>query len=84
MGIVIISEHQFHMLAERYKLSPTQRVMVRYMLGGVYEDRDLATIMGVRPSTLRAQFDRIYRKMHVRSRIAVLYEFVAEAKLISP
>ena len=81
---MVISEHQFHMLAERYKLSPTQRVMVRYVLSGVCEDRDLAPIMGVRPLTLRVQFDRIFRKMHVRSRIGVLYEFVAEAKLISP
>ena len=61
-----------------------QWVMVRYVLGGVYEDRDRAQIIGIRPSAVRVQFDRIFRKMHVRSRIAGLYEFVAEAKPVRP
>ncbi|MCK4291995.1 MAG: hypothetical protein KAY65_02265 [Planctomycetes bacterium] len=81
---MLISEHQFYLLAERYKLSPTQKVLVRNLLKGVFNDRDMACAMGIAEGTVHAQLGRISKKMHTGSRAGILYEFISEAKSISP
>jgi DNA-binding NarL/FixJ family response regulator len=79
---MVIAKRKFFLLAERYVLSPRQRKLVRYLLSGRLEDRELAAAMGVARSTIQEQFNRIFKKMHARSRIEILYKFVSEAKLI--
>jgi DNA-binding CsgD family transcriptional regulator len=81
---VVISEHQFYLLAERYKLSPTQRKIVHYLLSGIHEADDLARIFSVAPSTVQNQFFRVFKKMHLASKTDVLYRFVSDAKSIDP
>ena len=80
---VLISEREFFLLAERYGLSPRQRELVRHLLYGRLQDRELAVLMGVARSTIQEQFNRIFKKMHARSRTEVLHKFVSDAQLIN-
>ncbi|MBL7154094.1 MAG: hypothetical protein ISS79_10270 [Phycisphaerae bacterium] len=82
--IVVISERQFNLLAEEYKLSPTQRKLVRKLLGGLTEDRELTDAMNISRENVSCQFGRIFKKMHVRSRAQVLYTFISDAKSTDP
>jgi len=80
---VVIAEREFFILAERYGLSPRQRELVRHILSGRLEDRELTALMGVARSTVQEQFNRIFKKMHACSRTEVLLKFVSEAQLIN-
>jgi DNA-binding CsgD family transcriptional regulator len=80
---MVITEREFFLLAERYGLSPRQRELVRHLLSGRLEDRQLAALMGVARSTIQEQFNRIFKKMHARSRTEVMHKFVSEAQLIN-
>ena len=81
---MIISQHQFYMVAENYRLSPRQKQIVRYLLSGVLTDRELAKRMRTAVGTVDKQLLRICTKMHASSRAEVLYRFVREAGQISP
>ena len=81
---MLISERQFDLLAAEYTLSPTQRRLVRKLLGGLTEDRELMRAMKISRENISCQFGRIFKKMHVRSRTQVLYTFVSDAKSIGP
>jgi len=80
---MVIAECEFFLLAERYGLSPRQRDLVRHLLSSRLEDLELTAMMGVARSTIQEQFNRIFKKMHARSRTEVLHKFVSEAQLIS-
>ncbi len=80
---MVISEHQFYMVAEHYKLSPKQKQIAHYLLSGVLTDRELAKRMRTAVGTVDKQLLRIFTKMHACSRAEVLYRFVCEAKQIS-
>jgi len=81
---MVISEHQFYMVAEHNKLSPRQKQIARYLLSGVLTDRELARRMRTAVGTVDKQLLRIFTKMHAGSRAEVLYRFVCEAKRIRP
>jgi len=81
---MVVSEHQFYMVAEHYKLSPRQKQIVRYLLSGVLTDRELARRMRTAVGTVDKQLLRIFTKMHACSRAEVLYRFVREARRVSP
>ncbi len=77
---MIIGEHEFYLLCERYTLSPRQRQIVAAMLDGALHQKDPARIRGINPRTLASQLYRINKKMHNGSMIEILYTFVSEAK----
>ena len=79
---MLISERQFYLLSERYKLSPTQRKLVRHMLCGVVRDHDVAPLLKSSARTIPVHWERIFKKMHLSARAEVLYRFVADAKTI--
>ena len=64
---MVIAERQFDMLAEQYKLSPRQKEIVRYLLGGVLTDREIAKRMRTAGGTVDKQLLRICTKMHART-----------------
>jgi len=80
---MVITEREFFLLVERYGLSPRQRELVGHLLCGRLEDRELAGLMGVARSTVQEQFNRIFKKMHARSRTEIMHKFVSEAQLIN-
>ena len=84
VGLMVVSEHRFYMLAEHYKLSPRQKQIARYLLSGVLTDRELARRMRTAVGTVDKQLLRIFTKMHACSRAEVLYRFVCEARRTSP
>lgn len=81
---MLISERRFYLLCEGYRLSPTQRELVRHLLCGVVRDRDVAPLLRSSARTITVHWERIFKKMHLSTRAEVLHRFVAEAKGIDP
>jgi DNA-binding CsgD family transcriptional regulator len=80
---MVIGEHEFYLLCERYEISPRQRQIVAAMLDGALHQEDLARIPGINPRTLASQLYRTNKKMHNGSMMEILYTFVSEAKAMT-
>ena len=81
---MLISERQFYILCEEYKLSPTERRLARAMLNRKTTNRDLYEALGKDRETINTLLHRILRKTHSRNRAELVLRFWEDSLQVGP
>ncbi len=75
---VLLDSRQWSYVRRRYELTPRELEIAELVCRGLRNDR-IARDLKIRPGTVKAHVRNIYRKVKVRSKIAMLLRFVEEA-----
>jgi DNA-binding NarL/FixJ family response regulator len=75
---VLLDNRQWSYVGRRYELTPRELQIAELVCRGYRNDR-IARDLRIRPGTVKTHVRNIYRKVKVRSKIAMLLRFVNEA-----
>jgi len=76
--VVLISGRQWLYLQNRYNLTPRERQIAEFVCQGI-RNNDIAKKLGIKVGTAKTHIRNIYRKVQVKSKIAMLLKFVADS-----
>ena len=72
---MLISERQFHILCEEYKLSPMERRIAGLLLDGKTTDGELCDALGKSREMIATATHRILNKSFTRNRVEIILRF---------
>lgn len=75
---VLLDSRQWSYVRRRYELTPRELQIAELVCRGFRNDH-IARDLKIRPGTVKTHVRNIYRKVKVRSKIAMLLRFVNEA-----
>jgi DNA-binding NarL/FixJ family response regulator len=75
---VLLDGRQWSYVRRRYELTPREVQIAEMVCRGFRNDR-IARDLKIRPGTVKTHVRNIYRKVKVKSKIAMLLQFVNEA-----
>ncbi len=75
---VLLDGRQWSYVRRRYELTPREVQIAEMVCRGFRNDR-IARDLKIRPGTVKTHVRNIYRKVKVKSKIAMLLRFVTEA-----
>lgn len=75
---VLLDSRQWSYVRRRYELTPRELQIAELVCRGFRNDR-IARDLRIRPGTVKTHVRNIYRKVKVKSKIAMLLRFVNEA-----
>lgn len=76
---VLLSEKQWSYVQKRYDLTPREIQVAALVCRGL-QNGSIAHSLRIQPGTVKTHVKNIYRKVRVRSKIAMLLMFVEEAR----
>lgn len=79
---VLLDGRQWSYVRRRYELTPREVQIAEMVCRGFRNDR-IARDLKIRPGTVKTHVRNIYRKVKVKSKIAMLLRFVHEANGLS-
>ena len=80
---VALSKKQWLYVQNRYDLTPREREIAELICQGLRNSR-IAKVLHIRPGTVKTHTRNIYRKTRVESKIAMLLQFLNDARDLSP
>lgn len=81
--VILLNGKQWSYVQRRYELTPREREIAELICQGL-RNGSIAKRLRIRPGTVKTHIRNIYRKVHVKSKIAMLLTFVTDAIVISP
>jgi DNA-binding NarL/FixJ family response regulator len=76
---VLLSDKQWSYLQKRYELTPRELEVAALVCQGL-RNGSIARSLRIQPGTVKTHVKNIYRKVRVRSKIAMLLRFVEETR----
>lgn len=76
--VILINGKQWLYLQNRYSLTPRERQIAEFICQGI-RNNDIARKLGIKVGTTKTHIRNIYRKVQVKSKIAMLLKFVADS-----
>ena len=80
--IILLNERQWLYVQNRYNLTPRERQVAELVCKGL-QNGNIAKYLQIKPGTVKTHTRNIYRKVHVKSKIAMLLRFVTDSRDIS-
>ncbi|MFC1793116.1 response regulator transcription factor [Planctomycetota bacterium] len=80
--IILLNEKQWSYVQGRYNLTPRERQIAELVCKGL-RNGNIAKYLQIKPGTVKTHTRNIYRKVHVKSKIAMLLRFVTDARDLS-
>ncbi len=80
--IFLLNEKQWSYVQNRYNLTPRERQIAELVCKGL-RNGNIASFLQIKPGTVKTHTRNIYRKVHVKSKIAMLLRFVTDARDLS-
>ena len=80
--IILLDEKQWTYVQNRYNLTPRERQIAELVCKGL-RNGNIAKYLHIKPGTVKTHTRNIYRKVHVKSKIAMLLRFVTDARDLS-
>ena len=80
--IILLNEKQWSYVQSRYNLTPRERQIAELVCKGL-RNGNIAKYLHIKPGTVKTHTRNIYRKVHVKSKIAMLLRFVTDARDLS-
>jgi len=77
--VVLLNAKQWSFVQNRYNLTPREREIAELICQGLRNGR-IAKTLSIKPGTVKTHTRNIYRKVHVKSKIAMLLRFVTDAR----
>jgi DNA-binding NarL/FixJ family response regulator len=79
---LLLDGKQWMYVQNRYNLTPRERQIAELICQGL-RNGNIARSLSIRPGTVKTHTRNIYRKVQVKSKIAMLLRFVSEARELS-
>lgn len=76
--LVLLDGKQWSYVQNRYSLTPRERQIAELVCEGL-RNGNIASYLRIRPGTVKTHIRNIYRKVQVKSKIAMLLTFVTDA-----
>ena len=80
--VILLSEKQWSYVQNRYNLTPRERQIAELVCKGL-RNGNIAKFLHIKPGTVKTHTRNIYRKVHVKSKIAMLLRFVTDSRDLS-
>jgi DNA-binding NarL/FixJ family response regulator len=80
--VVLLNTKQWLYVQHRYDLTPRERQIAELICQGLRNGK-IAKYLRIQPGTVKTHIRNIYRKVHVKSKIAMLLRFIADTKELS-
>jgi DNA-binding NarL/FixJ family response regulator len=80
--IILLNEKQWKYVQNRYNLTPRERQIAELVCKGL-RNGNIAKYLRIKPGTVKTHTRNIYRKVHVKSKIAMLLRFVTDSRDLS-
>ena len=80
--IILLNEKQWTYVQNRYNLTPRERQIAELVCKGL-RNGNIAKYLRIKPGTVKTHTRNIYRKVHVKSKIAMLLRFVTDSRGLS-
>ena len=80
--VILLDKKQWLYVQKRYSLTPRERQIAELVCQGL-QNGSIARYLRIRPGTVKTHTRNIYRKIHVKSKIAMLLRFVTDARELS-
>jgi DNA-binding NarL/FixJ family response regulator len=80
--IILLNERQWNYVQNRYNLTPRERQIAELVCKGL-RNGNIAKYLCIKPGTVKTHTRNIYRKVHVKSKIAMLLRFVTDSRDLS-
>lgn len=81
-NIVLLEDKQWSYVQNRYNLTPRERQIAEMLCQGL-RNGNIAKELRIKPGTVKTHTRNIYRKVHVKSKIAMLLKFVTDVRELS-
>ena len=81
--VILLDRKQWSYVQRRYDLTPREREIAELICQGLRNGR-IAKRLRIRPGTVKTHIRNIYRKVRVKSKIAMLLTFVTDSRVLSP
>ena len=80
--IILLNQKQWSYVQNRYNLTPRERQVAELVCKGL-RNGNIAKYLHIKPGTVKTHTRNIYRKVHVKSKIAMLLRFVTDSRELS-
>lgn len=77
--VVLLNEKEWSYVQSRYDLTPRELQIAELICQGLRNGK-IASILRIRPGTVKTHTRNIYRKVHVKSKIGMLLRFVTDTR----
>jgi len=77
--VILLNDKQWSYVQSRYDLTPRERQIAELILQG-HRNGKIAAVLSIKPGTVKTHTRNIYRKVHVKSKIAMLLKFVTDTR----
>jgi len=76
---ILLDKKEWSYVQRRYSLTPRECQIAELLCQGL-RNGNIAKYLRIRPGTVKTHTRNIYRKLHVKSKIAMLLRFVTDAR----
>jgi len=83
LDTILLDKKQWSYVQKLYSLTPRECQIAELICHGL-RNGNIAKFLRIRPGTVKTHTRNIYRKVHVKSKIAMLLRFVTDARELSP
>jgi DNA-binding NarL/FixJ family response regulator len=80
--VILLNPKQWSYVQNRYNLTPRERQIAELVCKGL-RNGNIAKYLRIKPGTVKTHTRNIYRKIHVKSKIAMLLRFVTDSRDLS-
>jgi len=80
--VILLNQKQWTYVQNRYSLTPRERQVAELVCKGL-RNGSIAKSLHIKPGTVKTHTRNIYRKVHVKSKIAMLLRFITDSRDLS-
>ncbi len=80
--IILLNKKEWSYVKRRYSLTPRECQIAELICQGLHNG-NIAKFLRISPGTVKTHTRNIYRKIHVKSKIAMLLRFVTDSRDLS-
>ena len=80
--VILLNQKQWNYVQNLYNLTPRERQIAELLCKGL-RNGNIAKFLHIKPGTVKTHTRNIYRKAHVKSKIAMLLRFVTDSRELS-
>ena len=75
--VILLDDKHWSYIQRRYHISPRELEVVKLVCRGL-SNKEMAEILKVKQGTIKTHMKNIYRRIHVKNKVALLLRFMAD------
>ena len=75
----LLNDEQWRIVREKYRMTPREIEIAKLICRGL-SNEDIANVVQIRYGTVKTHIRNIYRRVHVKSKVAMLLRFIDDSR----